>query len=495
MKEEAISPILTEYDELLNAMQNQIDLYKSEHHLLRTEIIKLLTQNQDLSHVADGEFQRKLETDFSIEINPIINSEMVRNLRRQLELSLLERKQLNEMFQTSQKEIAQLRRQADRSNEPAKLTWKQDAAISAMESKLEDLSLELKMEKSVREDQESVRIKAQTEAAKLRVLLEDKTENYDELDKRRRDVENKYKVLDQECIVLRATLECVCQSRDDLEAGLANAEKRIAQLQAQCEEAKAKVEEALEVAERAVTDRDVSVSREIQLQAEVCRLEQYILQAADEANKKLNAKMEEMESGFNSTLTKTKESLKETEQLLLVKNLELEKVNRHCQQLELALAERKINNQHFKEFSAEIQDLQSRYESNERQLKETQKALRNVLDENDKLIDELKVVAQREEQIRSQLSEFEKKAEGCRCERLAEKLKHVKAQKNDLGRQLDKQLDLNGKWEKESEKLVQMLEERSKKSFKATEKLRLRNKQLTLMLQEAKISQPSIMRV
>lgn len=480
MAKETISPILSEYDDLLNAMQSQIDLYKREHHLLRTEIVKLLTQNQDLNKLTDDEFQRKLEKDFSLEINPIINSEMVRNLRRQLELSLLERKQLKDMYQTSQTEIAQLRR-------PVK-TWK-DPRI---ESKLEDLRLELKMEKSVREDQESLRIKAQTEAAKLRVLLQDKCDTFEELVEMKLEVENKYKVLEQESAVLRATLECVCQSRDELELALTKAEERIMQLQSQCEEAKAKVEEAVEVAERAVSDRDVAVSREIQLQVEVSRLEQYIPLATDEATKKFNAKMEEMESGFNYKLGKTQETLKEKEQILCSKNEEVEKANGYCQQLEIALAERKYRDQQVTALTEEMIDLQSRYNSNQRLLKDTQKALRNVLDENDKLVDELKNIAKREDQIRTLYTENEKKLENCRCERLAEKLKHVKTEKtkrlSELERQLDKQLALNEKWEKESANLVQLLEDRTKKSLKQMEKLRIRNKQLTLMLKEVKIS-------
>lgn len=490
MPEEALAPILAEYDDLLETLQTQMNLYKTEHNLLRNEMIKLLTQNEDLHKLVDSEFERRLQVDFSSEINPIINSEMVRNLRKQLQLSLDERKQLSEMFQVSQNQIAQLKGQIiSRRSDMGQATRTQGPLTSALESKLETLSLELRMEKSAREDQESARLRAQTEAAKLCVLLDNQSEALEKLDGKKRELETKCNTFEQEITVLRATLECVTQSRDALETAFTGSERKVKSLQITSEEAKTKVEEAIEIAEKAVSERDSAMQRETHFQGEVSRLNNCLEHVAEEAARRINTEVKHAKENNDIKLVElVKEHQKmEVEVASLKKEIEL--LTRQCKQFQQECEGRKLIDEQAEGLTGEIMDLQSRLEFNKTQLIETKSALSEVLTENEKLTLEVEAATTREEQMKKFIGEMQTRVHNCRCERLRIKLNNLKTSKrkqtSELERQVTTQIALNEKWQKESERLAEQLEKKCQNIAKQTEKLKVRNKELKTKLKEA----------
>lgn len=326
-----------EYEELINSMKNQLNLYEEEHGKLKEELNILVAENQSLHKKLDFEFQQKTKDE---NVPKILESEMVTNLTNQLELCRKEQQKTFELYQASTRLIEKLEdeirnKEKCRKNSAGE-NGSRHVSFAPLQCKLRNTKNHLEMEMASREKLERDNVKYQTEIAKMKLNLEANNSVIEELKEKDRKWKEKCTRMEQDYALLNATLECVTKSRDELESKLDFYVRQMQELSTNYNEAKNKVGEALDLVERAVSERDLSRIRESELQKEANKLQLCLKHVIEEAGKKVSEELEDMKKKYESNVHKIMEEMPMIRSELEKKTMELKRMTLKYKRLEKA---------------------------------------------------------------------------------------------------------------------------------------------------------------
>ncbi|KAL0280300.1 UNVERIFIED_CONTAM: hypothetical protein PYX00_001638 [Menopon gallinae] len=330
-----------EYEELISSMRKQLNLYEEEHTKLKEELNILLDENQSLHKKLDFEFRRKMKDE---NLPKILESEMVTNLKNQLDLCKKEKEKTFELYQTSTRLIEKLEDEI-RNKERYRIVPREEketrrVSFAPLQGKIRNAKDQLEMEMANREKLERDSVRYQTELAKMKLNLEANNSLIEDLKEKERKWREKCTRMEQDCDLLSATLECVTKSRNELESKLDLYVRQIQELSNGYNDAKNKVGEALDLVERAVSERDMCRIRESELQKEASKLQLCLEHVIEEAGKKVSEELEDMKKKYESNMHKITEEMPAIKNELERKTSELRKMTLKFKKLQKASAAR-----------------------------------------------------------------------------------------------------------------------------------------------------------
>lgn len=519
-------------------MQAQLDVYKEEHGILRKELVQLLRDNQSLNSQLNDDFKERVRNELQSGMKPIAESEMIITLKKQLDAVKNEKERTYELYQTSLKIVEKLEEEIrfHQNNYLGKDRTEVSSMpkINIMEAKLKNMKEQLEMESSAREHLESENVKYQTEIAKLQINLQANADLMDKARDKDRDWKDKHMKLEQEFALLSATLDCVVKSRNDLEGKIETYNRKIHELVLSNHEAKNKVEEALDIVEKAIRERDAAIIKETQLQEEINQLQLCLQHVIDEAGKKVGCEVEDVRKKYEENISELLKDIPDLKNELQRKSQDLKRITMKYKRLEktasakldkekislirgseteLTILESQLSSvyQELERLRLKHEDLLSEKkalevelgdcrtllsdkETQELQLKEQINHLESRIQQKVEDLDECR---KRTEFFDNQIRELQKEkkvlskaVENCNCEKLKIKLKKANVtrsiQMTELEEQVESQMELNQKWKNEVKEMTEKFQERMCQVKKETERLRSKNKKLHSELSTAR---------
>ena len=535
--------LISEYESVIRSMQIQIEVSKEDHKNLKEEILQLISENERLNSLLEIEFKQKISENHQDESFDVFKSQLVLNLQRQLDLCQNEKNKTLELYETSLSLIEKLEQEAIQEKENvSKVTENVNSTYNAnksvLEAKLKNTKDHLEIVLNDRDQVENDNINLKTEIAKLSLNLESNCKLLEDLKVKKLELKEKYIKIQREYTLLNATHECVIQSRNELEKKLDVYSRNIQELINNNNESKNKVAEALDVAEKAIFEKDSALFREQKLQEEVNRLQLCLDHVIEEAGKKVAAEIEEAEKKCQTKLNnvlkeltdvkseyeKIKEDSKklsfkykklekqttsklDKEKITLIKGSETE-ITILENQLDTVYKELEMVKLSHDEVTSEKKKLQGKFsellEKHESLVREREKReitfeemINNLKSQNEDKINELNESTKRCEYFISQVQELQEKnrnlekiASKCHCDKLKSKMKKLNelriAQMTELENHVESQMKLNDAWKSELKTTTEKFEERIRELKKECTELKCKNMKIMEELKQAK---------
>ncbi|XP_058811382.1 putative leucine-rich repeat-containing protein DDB_G0290503 [Topomyia yanbarensis] len=314
-------PIRT-IDDLYRSIQQEIQYYKQEHETIKADLKRLLQSNQigcslgNLLPGIDGENNNEESGQFDQEQFKRVSNEVINNLKNQLDLVWQEKNTFESLWKSSQKtiqilelEIGEYRRQLKQPKSIHDLRQQYTAALQLLEQNL--LTLRSKLNQRTEENKRLEAVGA-TERDRFEALERD------------------YTALQSETRQLQATVEETRETESRLTAELERAMKEKADLEALLDQANAlarrhmgrenlaliKVQEALQIADTVIEEKNSLLLREEGVREECNFLASTIGQVMEEAARKVELEMNALKVGYESRLGALEKQLEQRKELL-----------------------------------------------------------------------------------------------------------------------------------------------------------------------------------
>ncbi|KAK6627356.1 hypothetical protein RUM44_009833 [Polyplax serrata] len=527
--------LISEYEDVIQATQIQLQETKEDHRNLKQELLALISENQKLTTKLDLEYKERINDSVDGKLSDILHSELLLNLQKELDLCKSEKKRALELYESSLVLIEKLEQELEQNKENASCGHKNAVSISVSENilgaKLKNTKENLEAALNGRDQAERENLVHKTEIAKLKMSLESGNKLIEDFKIREAEWKEKYIKSEQNYAMLQATYECVVKSRNQLESKMDIYTKNIRELVEKNNEARLKVAEALDVAEKAIVEKDATAIREYQLKEETKRLQLCLEHVIDEAGKKVASEVEETEKKYEERLKtvlkelteakseseKVKEEKKKVfsrykklerltsakldkEKINLIKGSETEitilenhlaSVYQELERVKLKYDEMAGEKRKSEEkYSEEIENLKSvatSKEEREAYLEETVKELTSQLEVK---VDELSESSRRCEFFLGQVRDLQvenkslrKTAGKCRCEKLRARLQKLNemriSQTSELESHVESQMKLNETWKEEVKEMTEKFERKIQLIQKECDDLKAKNKKIT----------------
>ncbi|GLV36091.1 hypothetical protein CBL_01855 [Carabus blaptoides fortunei] len=323
--------LIIQYEEIFKTLNEQVDFYKVEHKVLKQKIIKLVNENNSLSKNLEEILHSKI-TSFDQKNNQL-NIDVVKNLKKQLEIVSQEKDTTFDLWQNSLKTVDHL-----------------DIELKVYQRSghgyISTLELEKEKQKHTLELQElqnkmTMTIKDLNENNKN--LLENLSQRTDELSQAldgQRTVLLQIQEKDTEITEMKDRLNNMVYSCNQLQEQLKSKEELINNLFLKDQESKAKVLESIILVEAAIVEKCGAYDRELKAKDEVTELSNSLAQLIKEADEKIKNEVEVIKKQYNENLRRLLDDINELKMESNSKNLELQKVTRGCKILEEEISRR-----------------------------------------------------------------------------------------------------------------------------------------------------------
>lgn len=535
------SNLIAEYEDVIHSMQIQLEVTQQDHKNLKEELFQLVSENQKLSSKLDLEYKQRISESTQNSFSEVFHSELVTNLEKQLDLCKKEKNKLQELYETSLLLIEKLEHEAMQQRDSISASDQSKVSNldkSILEAKLKTAKEHLEIALNGRDQFENENVMHKTEIAKLKMNLEASNKLLDDLKLKELEWKDKYTKSQQDYMLLSATYECVVQSRNDLEKKIDILSSHIQELMEKNDESKSKVAEALDVAEKAIVEKDSVILRERQLSEELGRLQLCLEHVIEEAGKKVAAEIEQTEKKYEVTLNnllkesseakneseKAKQELKkisfkykklekqisaklDKEKISLIKGSEaeitilenqLDFAYKELEKIKLkydeVLVSKKKSEEKLEELFEKHKILAENKEKKENYLEGVVKDLKLRIEEK---VDELNESSKRCEFFLSEVKGLQEKNKNlkkislnCKCEKLKAKIKKLNeirvSQMSELESHVESQMKLNETWKTEIREITEKFEEKIREIRKECDELRAKNKKITLELNAAR---------
>ncbi|XP_039452452.1 girdin-like [Culex pipiens pallens] len=312
-------------DELYRSIQQEIQFYKREHEAIRADLSQLIQSNRvectlgellagrdgDGEGVEDDEGGGKDQEYFKRISNEVINS-----LRNQLEIVWEEKNTLESLWKSSQKtiqilelEIGEYRRQLKQPKSLQDLRQHYTAALELLQQNL--LALRTKL---VQRTEENKRLQASGAADqdRLRTLERD----FSALQTENQQLQSTVEEFRSKESKLTTDLETTMKEKAELEALLDQANALARKHMARENQALAKVQEALQIADTAIDEKNTLVVREKNVREECNFLASTIGQVMEEAAHKVELEMNSLRMGYEGRIAGLEKQLEQAREAL-----------------------------------------------------------------------------------------------------------------------------------------------------------------------------------
>ncbi|XP_049286283.1 sodium channel and clathrin linker 1-like isoform X2 [Anopheles funestus] len=357
--------LLTQFNELYRSIEQEVRSHRHEHERIRTDLQKQL---EALGPVYGHDTEPVTEPDYKR-----VSDEVIRNQQNQIQLIKEEKETFEKLWQSSQRtirilelEIHEYRRQLKQPKGVLDARQQYAAAVQLLEQNLTGVRAAL--DEKIAENRHLQR-EQQAATERVKVLQED-------VQAQQRETEALTKAIDElrtsEC-QLRTNLDRTMRDKSELETLLDTAAALARQHMSRENLALAKVQEALQLADSAIEEKNCIVRREQDAREECDFLASTIGQVMEEAARKVEHELGGLRSGYERRISELEQTLDQTRNALEIE-MELK-----LEALQKTMAKEKETN---RACSAREEDLQ-RLLANSEQLKERWK--REMLSVTDEL--------------------------------------------------------------------------------------------------------------
>ncbi|XP_021693675.1 trichohyalin [Aedes aegypti] len=303
---------ITSIDELYRSIQREIQSYREEHNSIRADLRRLIQSNQAFGG-AGAEVVDNGCVGFDPENYNRISNEVIGNLKNQLEIVSEEKNTLESLWKSSQKtiqilelEIGEYRRQLRQpsDNRLQNLRQQYTAALQLLEQNL--LSLRTKLAERT-EENKRLQVASAAEQEKLRAAERDLAALQAEHQKLQSTVEERHSLESR----LGTDLERTMREKAELEVLLDQANALARQHMSRENQALIKVQEALQIADTAIEEKNSVAAREKGVREECDFLATTIGQVMEQAAQRVEQEMNALRLGYQSRISALERQLEQ----------------------------------------------------------------------------------------------------------------------------------------------------------------------------------------
>uniref|UniRef100_A0A182RPP0 Uncharacterized protein n=1 Tax=Anopheles funestus TaxID=62324 RepID=A0A182RPP0_ANOFN len=302
--------LLTQFNELYRSIEQEVRSHRHEHERIRTDLQKQL---EALGPVYGHDTEPVTEPDYKR-----VSDEVIRNQQNQIQLIKEEKETFEKLWQSSQRtirilelEIHEYRRQLKQPKGVLDARQQYAAAVQLLEQNLTGVRAAL--DEKIAENRHLQR-EQQAATERVKVLQEDALAQ-------QRETEALTKAIDElrtsEC-QLRTNLDRTMRDKSELETLLDTAAALARQHMSRENLALAKVQEALQLADSAIEEKNCIVRREQDAREECDFLASTIGQVMEEAARKVEHELGGLRSGYERRISELEQTLDQTRNALEV---------------------------------------------------------------------------------------------------------------------------------------------------------------------------------
>ncbi|XP_062541499.1 trichohyalin-like [Armigeres subalbatus] len=303
---------ISSIDELYRSIQREIQCYRREHNTIRADLRRLIQNNQAFDG-SDEESGAKCGAHFDPEQYSRISNEVIANLKNQLEITLQEKKTLESLWKSSQKtiqilelEIGEYRRQLRQpgDNRIQNLKQQYTAALQLLEQNL--ISLRTKLAERT-EENKRLQVASAAEQERLRTVERD----FSALQSEHQTLQAKVEERSSTESRLNTNLEQAMREKAELEELLDQANALARQHMSRENQALIKVQEALQIADTAIEEKNSLTARERGVREECDFLASTIGQVMEQAARKVEQEMNALRVGYEDRINALERQLEQ----------------------------------------------------------------------------------------------------------------------------------------------------------------------------------------
>ncbi|XP_055384982.1 FK506-binding protein 15-like [Condylostylus longicornis] len=315
---------------------NRTRIIHNDKIKLKEEIIKILEENNavhsKINTLANSDI---IESSKAAEENEKLTNDAISKLKGQIGVLREERDTIQTLWKTSQdtissleKEIISYRNQLFKPNAITEIKQKYTNTIELLESTIKNVKKEL--DKQININKELIKGKNFIEA-RLRTT-ENKLSEREKQFVEAKNIENNY-------LSVKEQLETIMKSNENLENSLFVAKKLIDERFFREKQALEKVQEALLIAENAISEKEDALKREIVIREECDHLASTIGQVMEEAALKVDRDVNKLKKSYQIKIDKLKEDQKQILSALETQKKMTQRTEIRCQSLENKIKE------------------------------------------------------------------------------------------------------------------------------------------------------------
>lgn len=318
-------PPVQEYEDLFETVQSQLKQCQDEQNTLRSKLESLVQENESLA----GQLQDEIRKNSSIETYVKSQSS---NMKQQLEASIQERDSAIDMWQTALQLVSALENELKDYRDNSHLTSavekihevraEYSRAISLLEEKLASASARLAKETKSRETAEEKLKQVENDHKLLAERYEKRCSDVDEALVAKEITLKKLEELEKRHSETVADSKEAKLSCSELEAALERSLARLEEVLNRETEAREKVDEALQIVDAALIERDNALKNASQKSEEVEQLRAALNEVISEAATEVQAEAEKIKGQYNTKIKTV---------LLDMRRLQVENKNRNAQ--------------------------------------------------------------------------------------------------------------------------------------------------------------------
>nr|XP_019554086.2 trichohyalin [Aedes albopictus] len=304
---------ISSIDELYRSIQHEIQCYRKEHDSIRADLSRLIQSNQAFGGASGDGTGGNGDGGFDPENYNRISNEVITNLKNQLEIVTDEKNTLESLWRSSQKtiqilelEIGEYRRQLRQptDNRLQNLRQQYTAALQLLEQNL--LSLRTKLAQRT-EENKRLQVASATGQEQLRAVERDLAALQTEHQKLQATVEERHSTESR----LGTDLERAMREKAELEVLLDQANALARQHMSRENQALIKVQEALQIADTAIEEKNTVAARERGVRQECDFLATTIGQVMEQAAQKVEQEMNALRVGYENRISALERQLEQ----------------------------------------------------------------------------------------------------------------------------------------------------------------------------------------
>ncbi|XP_041356998.1 sodium channel and clathrin linker 1-like [Gigantopelta aegis] len=341
-----LSPLLAEYDRLLNSQQQEINIYKKDQTELRNNVKQLIEENERLFHDFKDSVPSELPPFDQNDLNSLTSDEqMVQNIRQQLQLALQEKEIIEEKWRISSQEIDRL--ELELSAEKESHQWQvveQQAhqvkdqymqTVAALNKEIENLQTHLK----------ETRTELNASNLQLSELRKNESELKQQLlwkDQEQADIifkdgisDSRVRELKRITDELRQRVSTLQREVDELKMDKGSLEARVIELQKKTVEFETKesdyiqqVRDAVSMVENAILEKDQAEMEFHQKEKECDQLQEVINKRLNDIGIHARQEVDKVKKQYNERICKLTDEIQNLEMLNMELKSQLERLLR-----------------------------------------------------------------------------------------------------------------------------------------------------------------------
>ncbi|XP_033743237.1 sodium channel and clathrin linker 1-like isoform X1 [Pecten maximus] len=354
-----LSPLIAEYDQQLNQLQQEVDLYREEIGNLRPELDRIVSENNLLSAQLKEKLDNHLagvsvDTEGSDYSPTTENEQVLHNLQTQADSALQEKEAAISRWQEADHEIDRLQRQLQ--SEKDSHQWKvveQQAhkmqteyyeTVGVLNKELEDTQQDLRLTKQELEATLMQNKDLKKSNKDLEQQLQWKDQEIADIlfkegvsDSRVGDMKRILDNLQQKLTSVTKELDSLKMDKEGLEARVKEMQKRNGELEAKEVDAVTQVRDAVQMVENAVLEKEQAEVEVKQREEEIEKLQDSINKLINEAGIRTRQEVDHIRQQSNERISKLTEELHSLEMESAEKSEMLQRAIREKRMVEVEL--------------------------------------------------------------------------------------------------------------------------------------------------------------